>query len=267
MKMAKIILITGATDGIGLETAKKFAALGHHLIIHGRNEQKLLSVKAQLMTLPCVFKIDTVTADLSELEQVRHLATTIIKNYPTLDVLINNAGVFKVANPLCSNGLDVRFMVNTVAPYLLTQLLMPSMSKKGLIINLSSAAQAPINIKALLGEVQLEDMQAYAQSKLGIRVWSHAIALTKGAPTCISVNPGSLLATKMVKEGFSIQGHDINIGVNILVKIALDEEIRAHNGEYFDNDEGKFSAQLPLIDLNKMANQLLDAMDSIIKAY
>lgn len=265
--MPKTILLTGASDGIGLETAKKLAVLGHHLIIHGRNKTKIESVKSKLMALPNVSRIDTVIADLSDLRQVTTFAKKIISDYTKLDILINNAGLFKVANPLTAEGLDVRFVVNTIAPYLLTQLLTPLLGKDGRVVNLSSAAQAPVNMQALIGDVRLEDMQAYAQSKLGIRLWSAAIALIEQAPTCISVNPGSLLASKMVKEGFGIDGNDLSIGADILVRVALDEEMLQHNGEYFDNDAGRFSADIHETELNRMAKQLVSTMDKMVEGY
>lgn len=92
--MQKTILITGATDGIGLATAKMLVSLGHNLIIHGRNSSKLNDVKKQLMALSAEAKIDSVIADLSELKQVEKLAKNVLEKFPKLDVLINNAGVF-----------------------------------------------------------------------------------------------------------------------------------------------------------------------------
>lgn len=265
--MIKTILLTGASDGIGLESAKKLAVLGHHLIIHGRNKSKIESVKSELMALPNVSKIDTIIADLSDLQQVTTFAKKIISDYTRLDILINNAGVFKVPNPVNAEGLDVRFVVNTIAPYLLTQLLTPLLGKNGRVVNLSSAAQSPVNMQALVGEVRLEDMQAYAQSKLGIRLWTAAMSLIEHAPTCISVNPGSLLASKMVKEGFGIDGNDLSIGADILVLITLDDEMLQHNGEYFDNDAGRFSADIPATELSRMAKQLVSTMDKMIERY
>jgi len=265
--MSKTILITGASDGIGLETAKKLSSMGHHLIIHGRNKSKIETVKKQLMTLNNHSKVDTVIADLSELTQVKSLANKILKEYSHLDILINNAGVFKVKSPLNSVGLDVRFVVNTIAPYLLTKLLSPLLGRSGGVLNLSSAAQNPINIQALLGDIQLQDMQAYAQSKLGIRLWSTSMSLSNNAPTCISVNPGSLLASKMVTEGFGIKGKDLSIGANILVHLALDEKKSLHNGQYFDNDIGQFSTEIPILQQSKMTEQLISAMDKIIKLH
>ncbi|WP_166369437.1 SDR family NAD(P)-dependent oxidoreductase [Psychromonas sp. SA13A] len=262
--MQKTILITGATDGIGLETAKNLVSLGHHLIIHGRNSEKLAATKSLLMALPNVNTIDTVIADLSELKAVKQLADALLSEYQHIDVLINNAGVFKTPQTKNAQGLDVRFVVNTIAPYYLSQLLAPVLNKQSRIVNLSSAAQSPVNIDAMLGRVDLDDMQAYAQSKLAIRLWTHSFSLNSESPDCISVNPGSLLASKMVKEGFGIAGNDLSIGANIVSEIALSPDMAEHNGQYFDNDLGHFATEPLSKQQLTMAVDIIDTMQHII---
>lgn len=240
--MKKIILITGSTDGIGLETARKLVENGHHILLHGRNPQKLESVRRDLS---CKGTVEVYIADLSDLNEVKALANAIKQKHNRLDVLINNAGVFKTSTPLTKDGFDIRFMVNTIAPYVLTKELLSLFDKSGRIINLSSAAQAPVNLNALEGKHKtLEDIEAYSQSKLAITMWSRAIAPTV-EPTVIAVNPGSLLASKMVKEGFGVSGHDLSIGADILMKLSLDNAFNDKSGEYFDNDQGHFSLPHP----------------------
>lgn len=241
--MTKKILITGATDGIGLETAKRLYSKGHTLLLHGRNPEKLAAAERQLADGDGAGLIYTYKADLSRLSEVESLAKTIIKDHGQLDVVINNAGVMRVPETVTQDGLDVRFAVNTVAPYLLTKRLLPLMASGARVVNLSSAAQAPVELDALLGKKWLlDDMSAYAQSKLALTMWNNALAASHNSegPVFVAVNPGSLLASKMVKEGFGIAGKSLSIGADVLVRAALSEEFANASGHYFDNDKGGF---------------------------
>ena len=119
--MTKKILITGATDGIGLETAKRLYSEGHTLLLHGRNAEKLEATERKLADSTGAGLIYTYKADLSRLAEVDSLAKAITKEHEQLDVIINNAGVMRVPETITQDGLDVRFAVNTVAPYLLTK--------------------------------------------------------------------------------------------------------------------------------------------------
>ena len=253
--MQKIILLTGATDGIGLETAKILVGLGHHVLLHGRNPDKLTKLKSALVALPGAGRVTGYVADLSHLDEVATMAQAIIDAHPKLDVLINNAGVFKTPDPLTREGLDVRFVVNTLAPYLLTQKLLPLLGTGSRVVNLSSAAQSPVNLQALAGKLRLtDDFQAYAQSKLALTQWSRALALKNREPMVVAVNPGSLLATKMVTEGFGMAGNDVRIGADILVRAALSDAFAQASGLYFDNDSGVFAAPHPdALDTQKVA--------------
>ncbi|MEM8923102.1 MAG: SDR family NAD(P)-dependent oxidoreductase [Actinomycetota bacterium] len=241
------ILITGATDGIGLEAAKRFAAEGHGLVLHGRNPAKMEAALAEVGAVAPDASIETHLADLSDLAAVDALAAAITERHDRIDVIINNAGVFKTPSPITATGMDVRFVVNTIAPYRLTRLLLPLLPPTGRVVNLSSAAQAPVDLAALAGKVRLADMDAYAQSKLAITMWSHHLAEELGAdgPVVVAVNPGSLLATKMVKDGFGVAGNDIGIGADILARAALSDEFADAGGRYWDNDSGRFAPPHP----------------------
>ena len=265
--MKKTILITGATDGIGLNTAKALVSLGHAVLIHGRSPEKLAQVENTLNAIPDGIKVVPYLADLSDLLEVAHFASTVKANHTKLDVLINNAGVLKTNTPINRDGMDVRFVVNTLAPYLLTQKLLPLLDSTARVINLSSAAQAPVDLDALTGKKHVsDDLNAYAQSKLAITMWSCGVAqkLSLHGPMVVAVNPGSLLATKMVIEGFGIAGKDVNIGSDILIRASLSDEFNNTSGEYFDNDSGQFSA--PHIDaLNPKKNEdLIQCIEGIL---
>lgn len=239
----KTILITGATDGIGLETAQILAGLGHNLVIHGRNADKLKKTHKLLLEIAPNIEIDTYKADLSDFYQVAQLVDNIKKCHQPLDIIINNAGVFKTDKPVSGVGVDVRFVVNTISPFIITKGLLPVLKDNGRIINLSSAAQAPVNLEAMRGSLTIaDDFQAYAQSKLAITIWSQELARElKTDQVVLAVNPGSLLASKMVKEGFGLAGNDIGIGAEILVKASLSDKFAESSGRYFDNDSKTFS--------------------------
>ena len=235
--MQKTILITGSTDGIGLLTAQMLTGQGHKVLLHGRSQAKLDTALAEVDGTA-----EGYIADLGKGADVRRLAEEILAKNDRLDVLINNAGVLKAPVTKTSEGFDIRFAVNTFAPLLLTRLLLPIIPEDGRVINLSSAAQAPIDPSAMAGNRALDDMSAYAQSKLAITIWTQELAkeLTQG-PAIIAVNPGSLLASKMVKEGFGVGGNDLSIGAGILCEASLSDNFADASGRYFDNDSGRFA--------------------------
>ena len=262
--MSKTILLTGSTDGIGRHAAEMLAQQGHRVLLHGRNSQKLERLAHELGGL------DTFEADLSSLADVDALADAIRERHDSLDVLINNAGVFAVSEPLTGDGLDVRFVVNTIAPYRLTQKLLPLFPNTGRVVNVSSAAQAPVNIDALLGhKTGLPDMEAYAQSKLAVTAWSGWMARARGnaGPAFISLNPGSMLGTKMVKSAFGVDGADIRIGADILVRAALSDEFEDATGKYFDNDARRFAPPPGAASDPGRAKAIVDAIEATLQKF
>jgi len=130
-----------------------------------------------------------------------------------------------VGGPVSQDGLDTRFAVNTIGPYLLTKRLLPLIESSGRVINLSSAAQAP----------------------LALTMWSRSMALSlkDDGPVIIAVNSGSMLGSKMVKQAFGVVGGDLRIGAEILCRAALSDEFAAASGQYFDNDSGQFASPHP----------------------
>ena len=243
--MQKTILITGSTDGIGLEAAKVLYSQGHRVLLHGRNPAKLAAAERTLSELSGDGSVASYLADLSRMADVEALGRTIAETHDRLDVLINNAGIFRTNDTFTGDGLDVRFAVNTYAPCLLTERLLPLLGPAARVINLSSAAQSPVDLVALAGRTKIPDqLNAYAQSKLALTMWSRTMADSQkeNGVVFVAVNPGSLLATKMVKEGFGMAGNDIRIGSDILVRAALSDEFAEASGLYFDNDKGRFAS-------------------------
>lgn len=263
----KKTLITGATDGIGLETARTLAADGHHLLLHGRSAAKLEAASKEIAALTGAGPVETFLGDLSDLQATANLARDIVAKHDQLDVLINNAGVLVTSQPLTRDGQDVRFVVNTIAPYLLTKRLLPLMGEDGRVVNLSSAAQAPVSISALLGKSRLSANAAYAQSKLAITMWTRVLAKDNpDGPVFVAVNPASLLGSKMVKEGYGIAGGDLRIGADILVRAALSETFATASGKYFDNDTQRFVLPHAAANDAKTTKELMDVLNGVVEA-
>ncbi len=260
--MKKTILLTGATDGIGLETAKLLADSGNDLLIHGRNKEKLDNTLNIIKTINPRISVKAYISDLSQPSEVERMANEILKDNSEIDVIINNAGIFMTPQGLASNGIDIRFMVNTISPYLLSRMLLPILAEKGRIINLSSAAQAPINWEAFTNGGELDPSSAYAQSKLAITMWSIELAKELGEKAVIiSVNPKSFLGSKMVKDAYGHPGYDLKIGADILCRAALSEEFASKSGLYFDNDSGRFDEPHPFALLEENRKKLMDLLN------
>jgi len=241
--MTKTILITGSTDGIGKLAALNLAKAGHHVYLHGRDADKLDSVIMEVKAVAtgaATDHIDGFVADFSDLNAVRDMAAEVNDKLSQLDVLINNAGIYTTASPVTKDGLDVRFVVNYLAPHELTNALLPLLKKsnKARIVNLSSAAQAPISYQAFAGNERLDDKDAYAQSKLALTMWNMdlADAVVDDNINVIAVNPGSLLNTKMVDEAYGKYWSSADKGANILTELATSDEFADDTSKYFDND-------------------------------
>ncbi|MFI3246575.1 MAG: SDR family NAD(P)-dependent oxidoreductase [Ferrimonas sp.] len=262
--MRKTILITGASDGIGKRTAHHLCQLGHHVLIHGRDPAKIAQVEMELQDYSKA-KIESYIADLSDLNSVVQFAEAVAQQHPKLDVLINNAGIFATPNTLTKDGLDVRFAVNAIAPYVLTQRLLPILGAEGRVVNLSSAAQAPVNLEALASVPRLSDSAAYAQSKLALTMWSCELGQQHPqGPMIVAVNPKSFLGSKMVKDAYGIAGGNLDLGADVLVRASLDASFAQANGQYFDNDAECF-AQPHLDALDHAKNSaLIAAIEQVV---
>jgi len=216
--MSKTILITGSTDGIGKLAAIKLAKDGHEIYMHGRNAEKLENVITEVKSLSNNENIKGFVTDFSDLNAVKEMVKEVKNSLSKIDVLINNAGVFKSSTTNNADGLELRFVVNYLAPYLLTKELMPLLEKGTAprLINLSSAAQAVVSLDALSGDL--------AKKLKNISV--------------IAVNPGSLLNTNMVREAYGKYWSSADKGGNIIYDLAVSKEYEGVTGKYFDNDQG-----------------------------
>lgn len=203
--MKKICVITGATSGIGKETAKLLALKGLHIIIVGRNFKKCVSTVNAIKRNTGSTHVDYLCFDLSDLKQVRELAKVLNQKYPRIDVLINNAGGYFRRRIESVDGYEMTFALNYLSPFLLTSLIIDKIkeSNQGRIINVSSAAHfnGKINLKDLQSKNNFEGFNAYAQSKLALMLFTYKLAdsLKNTNITVNALHPG-LVATNFGKN-------------------------------------------------------------------
>ena len=263
----KTIVITGSTDGIGKLTALKLAKDKHQILIHGRNQAKIDQTVQGLINDSKNELIKGVCADLSDFDSIKKMTSQMVETLSEVDVLINNAGVFKSPVEHNADNLDIRFAVNLLAPYLLTQQLLPLLKKSNAsrVINLSSAAQSAVELDALEGKKTLSAQEAYAQSKLALTMWSFYLARKYDYLNVIAVNPGSLLNTRMVQEAYGQYWSSADKGARILYELAVSENYSSSSGKYFDNDSGVFAnAHGDAYDIQKI-QALVDKMNEIVQ--
>ena len=263
----KTILITGSTDGVGKLTATKLAKDGHQVLLHGRNSEKLERTLSEIKVESNNGNVKGFVSDLSDFRSIDKMVSELSKEFHSLDVLINNAGVFKSPKEKNQNNLDIRFAVNYFAPYLLTKKLgsLLKESSKPRVINLSSAAQSSFSEQALNGEESNSSQLAYAQSKLALTMWSFDFARAHPEIITIAVNPGSLLNTKMVQEAYGQFWSSADKGADILCELAVSEKHAENSGKYFDNDKGMFSDAHADAYSQEKINQLISTTDRILE--
>lgn len=239
----KTILITGSTDGIGKLAAIQLATEGHQIVLHGRNNEKLQHTISEVKELSNNENISGFIADLSDFSSIQKMIDGVKGQLSKIDVLINNAGVFKSPVQRTQENIDLRFAVNYLAPYVLTRGLIPILENSDAprVINLSSAAQSTVSLDALAGNSSLSEQEAYAQSKLALTMWSFYLAKMNQSLNVIALNPGSLLNTKMVQEAYGRYWSSADKGAAIIYDLAVSEKHNVNSGKYFDNDKGAFS--------------------------
>lgn len=268
--MIKTILITGSTDGIGKLAAINLAKDGHTIYVHGRNKEKLQDVILEMKEVSGNTKIDGFVADFSDLEAVKQMGNNISKKVSKIDVLINNAGIFKTSANSQFKEFDIRLVVNYFAPYVLTNTILPVLKKSDSprIINLSSAAQSHVTDAMLAGVSNTNASEAYAQSKLALTMWSFALAKMNPEIITIAVNPGSLLNTNMANEAYGQHWSPATKGSDILYDLAISESYKDSTGQYFDNDKGNpkgdFAKAHPDAYDEELINKLLGKTETLL---
>jgi NAD(P)-dependent dehydrogenase (short-subunit alcohol dehydrogenase family) len=246
------ILVTGATDGLGRALARELAAAGATVLLHGRSKQRLEDTRRELTEATGSDRLRTYLADFASLEQVRRLAREVAGDQERLDALVNNAGIAG-AGPRqeSADGIELRFAVNYLAPFLLTELLLPLLrrSAPSRIVNVASVGQVPIDFDDVMLERGYEPLRAYRQSKLAQVMFTFELArrLRAAGETGVTVNalhPATLMNTKMALESFGYAMSTIQDGVEATLRLVADPELEGVSGRYFDRlDEDRANPQ------------------------
>lgn len=176
----KTCLITGATNGIGKATAHALAAAGGTVVIHGRDRARTEATRAEIQTASANADVHMLLADFASLVQVQRLAGEFQRQFGALHVLINNAGLLTDHRQLSHDGYELTFAVNHLAPFLLTNLLLPTLIDSAparIATNSSSAmSSAQIDLDDLQMEQQFDGWKAYANTKLANALFSNLLA-------------------------------------------------------------------------------------------
>jgi NAD(P)-dependent dehydrogenase (short-subunit alcohol dehydrogenase family) len=230
----KTILITGATDGIGRETARQLLAQGHRVLLHGRTRERA----QQTLNALNATTAESVWGDLADMRQVLALAEQARQHTPVLDVLLHNAGIYEHARRLTADGFEMTMAVNHFAPFLLTQALLDlvKVSPQGRIVTVSSIAHQSgrLDVNDLTFAHHFDGYAAYAASKLANILFTRALArrLAGTAVTANSLHPG-VIDTKLLRRGFGIGGAPVAEGAHTAVYLATASAVSAITAQYF----------------------------------
>ncbi|MCY7085226.1 SDR family NAD(P)-dependent oxidoreductase [Streptococcus oralis] len=254
--MVKTILITGATDGIGKHLAKKLASQGHHVILHGRNPQKLELALQEVRAVSLRGRVSSYLADFSKLDDVYRFVEEIKRDFQSIDVLFNNAGLYGgKERKVSTENVELTFMLSVLIPYMLTIELSPLLEKApdGRIINTSSYMHHFAKVKDL--DFGFENNYnlglAYNNSKL-YTIWmtrylarefflrGSNITINSYHPGLISTNLGNDSSDEKTKKSLfgrfmKSLSKDLDEGIETGYYLTLSEEVTGLTGYYFDD--------------------------------
>jgi NAD(P)-dependent dehydrogenase (short-subunit alcohol dehydrogenase family) len=231
-------LITGATDGIGKQTAVELAKKDFHVIIHGRNKEKASKALKEIREITGSKALSIAFGDFSSLKDVHQLAESLTAEFDCIDVLVNNAGVYMNKKILTEDGFEMTFAVNHLAHFLLTNLLLElfKQSDDARIVNVSSIAHlnSRLDWENLNAEKLFSPYGAYSLSKLANVLFSNELAnrVSGSNIKSNSLHPG-VITTKLLKAGFNMTGSSVKKGAETSVFVSSSEKLKSLSGKYF----------------------------------
>jgi NAD(P)-dependent dehydrogenase (short-subunit alcohol dehydrogenase family) len=250
MSTRPIALVTGSTDGLGRLVARRLAAAGMHVLVHGRDQHRGLALVAEIGASGG--EATFYPADLASLSTVRALAAVVLGEHPRLNLLINNAGIGtggrSAPRETSVEGYELRFAVNYLAGFLLTRLLLPRLATNApaRIVNVASSGQYPLDFDNLMLIRAYSGMRAYAQSKLAQVMLTFDLAeeLSPEEVTANCLHPATLMDTTMVRAAGFTPVSTVEAGAEAVVKLACGADFQGRSGLYQDRlQPGRAHAQ------------------------
>ncbi len=245
----KVCLVTGATNGIGLATARTLARFGATVWAHGRDPERGRRVVEAIVRETGNREVRFAQADFSRLEEVRRLAGEVQSGAPRLDVLVDNAGLISPKRATTPDGYESTFAVNHLAPFLLTLLLRAQLERSApariVVVASDAHRRAQLDFDDLMTARRYSLFRAYARSKLANILFTRALArrLAGSGVTANALHPGVVhtnlfnAGSPLVRLGVSLVGRFFMIspeeGAKTSVYLAASREVEGHSGGYY----------------------------------
>ena len=278
--MKKNCLITGATDGIGKQTAFELAMQGFNLGLVGRNSEKGASVVSELIHETGNNSIRFHYADLSIMKSVQNLVDEIKRTYETIDVLLNNAGAYFSKLKMTNEGFEKTFALNHLSYFYLTTHLLEIVKhgNPGRIINVASTAHknTELDFEDIQGINDYKGWPAYGRSKLMNIMFTYECHRRFGDsrvtfnclhPGFVNSNFGnnnSGIARSSINLAKSVFAINVMRGAKTSVFLASADEVKNISGKYFDKYKAKKSSKVSYIE--KDQKQLWATTEDMIKS-
>jgi len=232
------VLITGATDGIGKQTALEMAASGFEIIVHGRNKKKVEDTLGEILSKTPEAKVFGYTVDYQSLKAVSDFADELRRNHSKIDILFNNAAAYEHKRTETGDGYELNFQVNHLAHMLLTLKIhdLIENAESGRVINVSSMIHASkIDFDNLQSDKNYAGSSAYALSKLCNILFTNKLTrlFADNEVVYLSVHPG-VIETKLLNSAFS-GGAPTSEGARIMQHAATSPELQTLSGAYVEN--------------------------------
>ncbi len=243
----KNIIITGATDGIGLAAAKSIAKKGYHVSLVGRNPDKGKKALEAIIEYSGNENLDFFECDLSLVANVKDLADRIKQKHSKIDVLLNNAGGANKTKQITSEGLEKTFATNQMNYFVLsTELLnILSESNDGRIVNVASNAHigAEVDYENINSEKSFSAWTSYCVSKLMNIMFTYQLSSMQDRVSVNVLHPGFVdtniagnegnLIKYIVKFGAKMFARTVDNGADSSIYLSTSEEVKGVSGKYF----------------------------------